>query len=71
LQVLACAINFAPNKTGSEKAKCHIHEKCTRLPVLTAAKNVKFHSSQTAHDQFTAASAMQNEDHHADIKLLS
>jgi hypothetical protein len=29
---------------------------------------VTFHSSQTVADQFTAESATQNTDHHADIK---
>ena len=46
-------------------------KRCTRQPVLTAEKNVKFLSSQTAPGQFTAENATQNEDHHADTKLLS
>jgi len=46
-------------------------EKCTRQSVLTAEKNVKFLSSQTAQGQFIAASATQNEDHQEDIKLIS
>jgi len=45
-------------------------EKCTRQPALTAEKNVKFLSSQTAQGQFIAASAMQNEDRREDIKLI-
>jgi len=53
------------------KKKCHIQEKCTRQLALTAERNVMFRSSQTAQGQFTAASATQNEDHHADIKQLS
>ncbi len=39
--------------------------------MLTAEKNVKFLSSQTALGQYTAENATQNEDHHADTKLLS
>jgi hypothetical protein len=39
--------------------------------VLTAERNVKFHSSQTVPGQFTAESATPNEDHHADIKRVS
>ncbi len=66
-----CKTRFAPNITGSEKEKCHIQERCTRLPALTAERNVKFRSSQTVPGQFIAASATQNEDHHADIKHLS
>jgi hypothetical protein len=66
-----CKTSFAPNITGSEKEKCHIQKRCTRQHVLTAERNVKFHSSQTALDQFTAENATQNEDHHADIKHLS
>jgi hypothetical protein len=46
-------------------------EKCTRQSVLTAEKNVKFLSSQTAQGQFIAASATQNEDRQEDIKLIS
>jgi hypothetical protein len=46
-------------------------EKCTRQPALTAEKNVKFLSSQTAQGQFIAESATQNEDHHEDIKLTN
>ena len=46
-------------------------EKCTRQSVLTAEKNVKFLSSQTAQGRFIAASATQNEDHQEDIKLIS
>jgi hypothetical protein len=57
--------------TGSEIAKCHIQENHTRQPALTAERNVKFHSSQTAPGQFTAASATPNVDHHADSKNSS
>jgi hypothetical protein len=46
-------------------------EKCTRQPALTAEKNAKFLSSQTAQGQFIAASATQNEDRREDIKLIS
>jgi len=46
-------------------------EKCTRQPALTAEKNVKFLSSQTAQGQFIAASATPNEDRQEDIKLVS
>ena len=48
-----------------------VTEKCTRQFVLTAEKNVKFLSSQTAQDQFIAESATQNEDRQEDIKLTS
>ncbi len=47
-----------------------IRKRCTRQPALTAERNVKFHSSQTRVGQFTAESATQNEDHHADTKLV-
>jgi len=56
---------------GVEIAKCIITERCTRQPALTAEKNVTFLSSQTVPGQFIAASVTQNEDHHADTKLLS
>ena len=46
-----------------------MEKKCTRLPALTAERNVTFHSNQTAPGQFTAESATQNEDPHADIKI--
>ena len=36
--------------------------------MLTAERNAKFHSSQTAPGQHTAENATQNEDHHADIR---
>ncbi len=65
-----CKTVFAPNITGSEKRVC-ILKRCTRQPVLTAERNVKFHSSQTVLGQFTAESATRNEDHHADIKHLA
>jgi len=44
-------------------------EKCTRLPALTAEKNVKFHSNPTAAGQCIVENATANEDHHEDIKL--
>ena len=53
---------------GVEKSECIITKKCTRQPVLNAKRNVKFHSSQTVQGQFTAESATQKIDHHADIK---
>ena len=57
------------NIVGSEIGKCHtVTERCTRQPVLTAEKNVKFLSSQTAQGQFTAENATLNEDHHEDTK---
>jgi hypothetical protein len=66
------AKRFASNVIGSEKRKCHtVTERCTRQPALTAEKNVKFLSSQTEAGQFIAVSAMQNEDHREDIKLIS
>ena len=46
-------------------------KRCTRQPAQTAEKNVKFHSNQTEAGQYTAENATQNEDHPADIKLLS
>jgi uncharacterized protein (DUF2141 family) len=57
---------------GSEKTKCHTEAKrCTRQPAQTAEKNVKFLSNQTEAGQYIAVSAIQNEDHHEDIKLVS
>jgi hypothetical protein len=38
--------------------------------VLIAAKNVKFLSSPTEPDQFTAENAIENEDHPEDIRLV-
>jgi hypothetical protein len=46
-------------------------KRCTRQPAQTAEKNATFHSNQTEAGQYTAENATQNEDHHADIKLLS
>ena len=46
-------------------------KRCTRQPAQTAEKNVMFLSSQTEAGQYIAVSAMQNEDHHEDIKLIS
>ncbi len=45
-----------------------VTERCTRQPALTAEKNAKFLSSQTAPGQFTAESATLSEDHHEDTK---
>ena len=36
--------------------------------MLNAKRNVKFHSSQTVQDQYTAESATGNVDHQTDIK---
>ncbi len=58
------------NIVGVEIRKCHtVTERCTRQLALTAERNVKFHSSQTAQGQFTAENATLNEDHHEDTKL--
>jgi len=46
-----------------------IEKRCTRQPVLTAERNVKSPSSQTAPDQYTAESATQNEDHQDGSRL--
>ena len=46
-------------------------KRCTRQPVLTAEKNVKFLSSQTVAGQFIAENATANVDHQEDIKLTS
>jgi hypothetical protein len=56
---------------GVEISKCHIQKRCTRQPVLTAERNVKFPSSQTAPGQFTAESVTLNEDHPEDSKHTS
>jgi len=53
---------------GVEIAKC-IRKRCLRPLALTAERNVKFHSSQTEAGQYTAESAIANEDHHEDTKL--
>ena len=64
--------NLQSNVIGSEKTKCHTEAKrCTRPPAQTAEKNAKFLSSQTVAGQFIVVSAIQNEDHHEDIKLIS
>jgi hypothetical protein len=55
---------------GVETAECIIKSH-TRQPVLTAERNVKFPSSQTAPGQFIAESVTLNEDHHEDSKLTS
>ena len=46
-------------------------EKCIRQFVLIVARNVKFRSSLTEADQYTAENAMQREDpqEEVDIKL--
>jgi hypothetical protein len=46
-------------------------KRCIRQPAQTAEKNVMFLSSQTVAGQFIAVSAIVNEDHHEDIKLIS
>jgi hypothetical protein len=51
------------------KHKWDIIKRCTRLPALTVERNVKFRSNQTAPGQFTAESAIANEDHHEGTKL--
>ena len=59
------------NVVGVEIAKCHtVTERCTRQLALNAVRNVKFHSSQTQPDQFTAVNAGQRNDlqDHDDIK---
>jgi len=45
-----------------------VTERCTRQLALTAEKNAKFLSSQTAQDQSIAASAIQSVDHQEDTK---
>ena len=47
-----------------------VTERCTRQSALIVSKNVKFHSSLTEPDQFTAENATQNEDHPEDIRLV-
>jgi hypothetical protein len=42
-------------------------EKCTMQSVLNVEKNVKFHSSLTAEDLFTAENVMLNEDPREEI----
>ena len=71
--MILCRRDFCTAKVvGVEIAKCHtVTERCTRQLALTAEKNVKFLSSQTAQGQFTAESATQNEDHREDTKLLA
>jgi len=70
-RIWLCKTDFCTEyKKEVKMQKCHIRERCTRQLALTAGRNVKFHSSQTAQGQYTAESATQNEDHHADIKLF-
>jgi len=45
-----------------------VTERCTRQLALTAEKNVKFLSNQTAQDQYIAASATQKDAHQEDTK---
>jgi hypothetical protein len=45
-------------------------ERCIRQSALIASKNVKFHSSPTEPDQFTAENATESEDHPEDIELV-
>jgi hypothetical protein len=57
------------NIVGVETAKCHmVTERCTRQLALTAEKNAMFLSSQTAQDQYIAASATQKDAHQEDTK---
>ena len=46
-----------------------VTERCTRQSALIVAKNVKFHSSLTEPDQFTAENVTEKEAHPEDIKL--
>jgi hypothetical protein len=46
-----------------------VTERCTRQSALIAAKNVKFHSSPTEPDQFTAENVTEKEARPEDIKL--
>ncbi len=43
------------------------HEKCTTQSALNVDKNVKFPSSLTQADPYTAESVMLNEDHREEI----
>ena len=54
---------------GVDISEC-IGKRCTRQPAPTVGTNVKSPSSRTEVDQFIAESAMQNEGHHADIRLV-
>jgi len=55
---------------GVDISEC-IGKRCTRQPAPTVGTNVKSPSSRMEADQSIAESAMQNEDHHADIRLIS
>lgn len=46
-----------------------MEKKCIKRSVLTAARNVKFLSSPTEADQFTAENVSLNEDRHEDTSL--
>ena len=46
-------------------------EKCTRQSVLSVERNAKFPSNQMEADQFTAGSAILNEDPREGFKLIS
>lgn len=45
-----------------------VTEKCTRQSALIVSKNVKFHSSLTEPDQFTAENVTEKEDHLEDTR---
>jgi hypothetical protein len=47
------------NEIGVEN-QC-LEKKCTKLPVLNAARNVKFHSSRIQAGQFIAENVLQRE----------
>jgi hypothetical protein len=53
---------------GVEKRIWVITRRCTRLPALTAERNVKFLLSRIRAGRFIAVSATRNADLHADIK---
>jgi len=58
------------SRVGVEITECRMAKKCTRQPVLTAVRIVKFPSSPTRTGQFIAESAIRNEDHHEDTKPI-
>ncbi len=62
---------FAQTVEQELKQKKCIIKRCIRLPALTAERNVKFRSSQTAPGQSIAENVTLNEDHHEDSKLTS
>jgi hypothetical protein len=48
-----------------------MRKKCIRQSVLIVERNVKFPSSPTEADPYTAENVILNEDHHKDTKLTS